>query len=223
MLKKLLYSSALCLFVLATAGVAKADTIGPSCGPSDSENCLGSTYTLTYSNPSTNVYDIFLTVDTTGSTLSTSDTLNAVSLKLVSKLTGDTVTLLSAPSEWNQATPDVEAGGISAGGCNGSGKGYFCSGTSDSGVSIGSTGDVYNFEWEIDGSLTLLGSSSSIKASYLTYNAKKDEWKNAGITSAKIDLTPGSTPPVIPEPPSLLLLGTGLAALAGMLKLKSLA
>lgn len=31
----------------------------------------------------------------------------------------------------------------------------------------------------------------------------------------------GSTPPVIPEPPSLLLLGTGLAALAGMMKLKS--
>ncbi|MGH9518472.1 MAG: PEP-CTERM sorting domain-containing protein [Terriglobales bacterium] len=32
-----------------------------------------------------------------------------------------------------------------------------------------------------------------------------------------------TTPPVIPEPPTLLLLGTGLAALAGMIKLKSLA
>lgn len=217
MLKKAMkYLPILCLILWAANGVAKADTIGPNCGSCQNTiTDLGSIYTVTYTNPSTDVYDFFLTVDTTGSTVAPGY-LNAVSLKVVSGLSGDAVSLLSAPAAFDQG---VEDGGISAGGCHANANnGFFCSGTSGSGVPIGGTGDVYNFEWELDGSLTLLGSGSSIKASYVDANGK-----NLGITSRDICPTPGSTPPVIPEPPTLLLLGTGLAALAGMIKLKSLA
>lgn len=208
MLKKILYLSCLCLFGFVAS--AKADTIGPGgCG-----SCLGSSYTLSYSttgNP--NVFDIFLTVDTTGFTNSNTDLLNAVALKLTSKDSNITsVSLLAAPSTFSTTV----SGGLNAGGCSGNGGGFFCSESSTNGVQVGHSGDIYNFEW----ALTLTSASdlftgvdaASIKALYVDSTGKQN-----GITSEDITLSPGGTSSV-PEPSTLLLLGTGALGIAGAIK-----
>jgi hypothetical protein len=78
MIRKLFFLSCLCLFGFVAS--VKADTIGPTgCG-----SCLGSSYTLTYAataNP--DIFDIFLTVDTSATTLP-GDFLNAVAPKVSS-------------------------------------------------------------------------------------------------------------------------------------------
>jgi hypothetical protein len=202
MIKKLLFLSCLCL--LGFVASAKADTIGPTgCG-----SCLGSSYTLTYTttaNP--DVFDIFLTVDTTATTLP-GDFLNAVAPKVSSSIVG-TPTFISGPFG------TVIDGGIASGGCNGSGAGFFCSG--GTGLAIG-TGHVYSWEWAVTlsspGDLFLLPNEASIKASYVTTATGTG---NAGITSEDITLQPGGTP-AVPEPSTLMLLGTGALGLAGIIK-----
>lgn len=204
MIKSLLLLSCLCLFGFATA--SHADTIGPgSCS-----SCLGSSYTLTYTTTaSPDVYDIFLTVDTSATTLP-GDYLHAVAPKVSSSLSS--VSLISAPATFNS----VVLGGLGAHGCNGSGSGFFCTESSTtSGVPVGS-GDVYNFEW----ALTLAPSvpldtaafGSSIKALYVNADGKQ-----VGITSEPITLQPG-TPTPVPEPESLLLVCTGMFAAAAALR-----
>src|SRR5665213_2182549 len=110
MLKKLICLSGLLLFALGTQ--AKADTIGPG---ASCKTCFGSSYTLTYTttgNP--NVFDVDLLINATGYNQSSTDVLNAVSLKIVSNGSDiSSVSLLSSPATF--ASPIL--GGISSGGC----------------------------------------------------------------------------------------------------------
>lgn len=216
MRKKMLYAFCVCVFGLLTVAGARADTIGPNCGTGE---CFGSTYTLTYSTVSSNTFDIFLNVNATGST--PGDFLNAVAVKVSAPKNLSKVTWLSGPSGF----PSVELGGTSSSGCKPSKKdGFFCDPYSGSGhgVAVGGTGDIYNFEWQV-----VLASASdlftgvdaaSVKAVYLKSN--ESNGKLAGQTSAPITLSPAT--PVVPEPPSLVLLGTGLLVLAGAFKAKLL-
>jgi hypothetical protein len=206
MFKKLFFLSCLCLVGFVAS--AKADTIGPTgCG-----SCLGSSYTLSYAataNP--DIFNIFLTVDTSDTTLP-GDYLNAVAPKVSSSFTS--VAFVSGPFG------NVVTGGISAGGCNGTGGGFFCSG--GTGLPIGS-GDVYNWEWAITlaspSDLFTGSDEASIKASYVTTPGGTT---NAGITSEDITLQPASTP-TVPEPSTLMLLGTGALGFAGAIKKRMLA
>ncbi|MGH9604438.1 MAG: PEP-CTERM sorting domain-containing protein [Terracidiphilus sp.] len=215
MAARLMYLSILCLLISGATIFAKADTIGPgpSCG-----SCLGSSYSLTYSttaNP--NTFDIYLTIDTAGFTNSSSDLLNAVSLKLVSKTSDVTsVSLIAEPPTFGT----TESGGLNAKGCDGNGGGFFCSASTGNGLAVGSAGDVYTFEWQLTlGSETDLMTgvnADSVKALYVTSKGKQN-----GITSEDIGLTenaPGVSP--VPEPSSLLLLGSGLLVLAGAVRKK---
>ncbi len=211
MAARLMYLSILCALTLASASLAKANTIGPtSCS-----SCLGSSYTLTYSataNP--DAFDVFLTIDTSGFTNSSSDLLNAVSLKLVSKKADITsVSLIAEPSTFGT----TEAGGLNSGGCSGKGGGFFCSESTGDGLAVGGTSDVYTFEWLLTlGSATDLMTginADSVKALYVTSKGKHN-----GITSEDITLTENTVPSPVPEPSGLLLLGSGMLALAGSLR-----
>jgi hypothetical protein len=204
-LKKFFALSCLCLFGFVAS--AKADTIGPTgCG-----SCLGSSYTLTYTataNP--NIFDIFLNVNTSATTLP-GDFLNAVAPKVSSSFTS--VAFISGPATFT----NVVTGGLSAAGCDGSGSGFFCSGSNSlTGVPLGS-GDIYNFEWAVTlaspGALFTGSNQASIKALFVDSTGKQ-----AGITSEDITLQPGGPPPSVPEPSTLMLLGTGALGIAGALK-----
>ena len=206
-MKRLIFSLCAVAFA-ATSAVAHAGTIGgASCG-----SCFGSTYTLTFSPTGTvNQYDVFLTIDATGYNQTSTDLLNAVSLKVVSSDSEiSSVSLVTGPSGY---TNPVLLGGLNASGCDGTLDGYFCEPYTGSGFGkqVAHSGDVYNFEWL----LTLTSGSSllttdSVKALYVTSAGQQH-----GITSE--DIT-GTTTAPIPEPTSIALFGTGMAGLAAMIR-----
>lgn len=207
MLKKILYLSALCLFAIGTH--AEASTIGPSC-----PSCFGSTYTLSYTATGTpDVYNINLAIDTTGYTGTTSNLLNAVSLKIVSQSSQlSSISLLTPPTGFSGTIN----GGINASGCSGAGGGFFCSESSGNGLQVGHAGDIYNFDWQVTVAnpsdfLTDAG-AASVKALYVDTTGKQ-----SGITSEPITLDPVSP---VPEPSSLVLLGTGILGAAGVIRRK---
>jgi hypothetical protein len=211
-MKKAVLVFSVCLIGLVAS--ARANTIGPSgCG-----SCLGSSYTLSYTatgNP--DIFDVFLTVDTTGFTNASSDFLNAVALKLTpqaSDIVG-TPTLIGNPVPASFGSTATV--GLTANGCTGGVDGFFCSQSSGLGVPVAHAGDIYNFEWQLQvtspADLLTGPMAASVKALYVTSAGQQN-----GITSEGITLTPGSNPPPIPEPSSLLLLGTGMIGVASAVR-----
>lgn len=207
--------SVLALSVFATAATAaRANTIGPS-GCTNS-SCNGDSYTLSYSPAGGNTVDVFLTIDGTGFNAGTPAYLHAVALKLTDKASNVvSVNLVSPP------TPAVFTSTVGTGlnnasaGCGGGSNGYFCSQSSNTtGVAVGAAGDVYTFEWALTlNSLANLNTTSQgaeVKALYVDGNGIKV----GAITSEPITLDPTATP----EPSSLMLLGSGVLGLAGILR-----
>jgi PEP-CTERM motif len=208
MFKRALSSVVFCLLAVLAVGTAKANTIsGPSC-----PSCVGSSYTLSYSATSNpDAFDVFLTIDTSGFNVGNNDTLDAVALKLASQGSDVTsVSVVSAPSTFSIVTEGV----ANANGCSTSGGGFICSESTGHGVPVAQSGDVYNFEWLVTLSspsdLLSGGNAASLKVLYLTPGGSQ-----AGLTSSAITLSKVSA---VPEPSSLLLLGTGAVSLAGVIR-----
>lgn len=157
------------------------------------------TYQLTGSGGGNSMYLIDVTANTAGSTLP-GDFLNALSIKIASSVSS--FSLVTGP-----AGSATQAGGIAAGGCNGSGSGFVCDQFTPIPVPDG-TVEVKFSETIATGSLFTDLNEASLKASYVTAAGG-----NAGITSVDFTLSPAPAP--VPEPATLLLLGTSLAGLSG--------
>jgi hypothetical protein len=166
---------------------------------------LGVTYDATFqllsSGGGSSTYLIDITANTTGSTLPGSF-LNALSIKIASSVSS--FSFISGP-----AGSAAQAGGISAGGCNGSGSGFVCDHFTPILMPDG-TVEVKLSETIATGTLFTGSDEASLKASYVTAAGG-----NAGITSEDFTLSP-APPAAVPEPGTLLLLGTSLVGMGGL-------
>jgi PEP-CTERM motif len=161
------------------------------------------TFQLTSSGGGNSTYLIDITANTAGSTLPGSF-LNALSIKIASSVLNFSPVPVSGP-----AGSAVQAGGISSGGCNGSGSGFICDHFTPILMPNG-TVEVKLSETIATGTLFTGSNEASLKASYVTAAGG-----NAGITSEDFTLSP-APPAAVPEPGTLLLVGTSLAGLGGL-------
>lgn len=184
----------LSLLALSFGGYAQAATIG-------STTFDGDIWTLVQLNPTT----FELTVDTDGS--DAENYIYAAAINLGGPSTDGSLASDTAPGNWLYVD-----GGTNSGGCSGSGASFDCAQWT-SGALAFDNGSTYSWTWTILNP-AIDPSGDHLKAVY--YNSKGTEVltddKFAGLQMS-LDIPPGDRQITeVPEPATLLLFGTGVAA-----------
>jgi len=216
--------------VLAIAGLlivpalSAADPIGPTVADGCvNDSCNGGIYTLSYdgtalpdADPLHETFRITYTIDTSGVTgvVPTAVAIDAAAIKVSASVFA--ASLFSAPGgvgNWN-----LVSGGISAGGCSGSGAGFECADWVAAGVGAAIGGTLqWVFDMTVDNGTLFTGPGlASIKARYVDSGGNKiGALVSEPITlqvSSSSSSSSGGTSGNVPAPSSsnLALLGMSL-------------
>lgn len=218
MSKKLISLSALCLFLIAAAGLAKADTLyylnqGSLTLPAAPNNYYG-TVTLALDGQNSNYVDVTVQLNDAEFIQTGSHQTFAFydpSVTSASQITN--VAFAPSPGDSVSGPPTT----ISQ-----SGFGQFtisidCTNCGNGGNSYLTDPTKLTFTVENVSISSFVANSDNTRFSADIYDNVNGKTGPVGDDGVAHDI-----PPVVPEPPSLLLLGTGLAALAGSMKFKFL-